>query len=311
MKPNLLALLIITLACLGTSLWFTLGELQAEAGQLGVPLDDAGVHFRFAQNLATGHGFSYNQDVPAPGSTSPLWVLLLTLLYPLTHEFLITAKVLGVLFEVTACYLIYLFGLKLLSNRVLACAVAVLTALVGRMTWGALSGMEVTLFATLSLLGIYLYQESEGRPEGKFVSALVFGLATQARPEGYLLFALFLLDQLGENLVAGKRNRKALWLLTRTMVLEIALYLLVSLPYIIFALKTTGRPLPSTYYAKRGLGIVTAAQSWDYLREVVTFWLNTDNRVLVWFLPFGLIRFFRFGWRAREGSSASGSWDSS
>lgn len=299
LEAHRIALLVIVLACLGTSLWFTFGEWQAEAGQLGAPLDDAWIHYRFAQNLATGHGFSYNQDVPAPGSTSPLWVLLLTLLYPLTHEFLITSKVLGVLFEILACYLIYLFGMRLLSSRIVSISAAILTVLAGRMTWGALSGMEVTLFAFLSLLGIYLYQESEGKPKLKLASAFIFGLATQARPEGYLLFVLFILDQLGEVLVSQKGNRKAWMELTRAMTLEVLLYLLVSLPYILFALKTTGRPLPATYYAKRGLGIVTLAQSWDYLREVVAFWFVKDNRLLVWLLPLGLFRFFRREWRER------------
>jgi len=292
-------LLVITLACLGTSLWFTVGEWQAEGGQLGVPMDDAWIHFRFAQNLATGHGLSYNQGVPAPGSTSPLWVLLLTLLYPLTHEFLITSKILGVLFEILACSLIYLFALRLEASRILALAASLLTILIGRMTWGTLSGMEVTLFAFLSLLGIYLYQKSKGKPNRKLVSAFVLGLATQARPEGYLLFAFFLLDQVAEGIPRGRGKRKEWTKLVGTLSLEILLYLLVSLPYVLFALKTTGRPLPSTYYAKKGLGNVTLAQSWAYLQEVITFWLATDNRLLVWLLPFGMVRFFRKEWPGR------------
>ncbi len=298
-KRNSLALLIITLACLGTSLWFTLGEWQAEGGQLGVPLDDAWIHFQFAENLATGHGFSYNQDVQAPGSTSPLWVLLLTFLYPLTQEFLITSKILGVLFEILACYLIYLFALRLEASRIPALAVPLLTILIGRMTWGTLSGMEVTLFAFLSLLGIFLYQESKRKPNYKLVSAFVLGLATQARPEGYLLFAFFLLDQVAEGIPRGRGNRKEWTKLVGTLSLEILLFLLVSLPYVLFSLKTTGRPLPATYYAKKGLGIVTGTQSWEYLREIITFWLVKDNRLLVWLLPFGLIRFFRKGWMGR------------
>jgi arabinofuranosyltransferase len=286
-------LLVITLACLGTCLWFTLGEWQAEAGQLGVPLDDAWIHFRFAENLATGHGFSYNQDVPAPGSTSPLWVLLLTLLYPFTHEFLITAKVLGVLFEILTCYLLYLLALRMISNRLLACAAALLTALVGRMTWGTLSGMEVTLFAFLSLGGIYLYAQSEGNPRRRIVVSLILGLATQARPEGYLLFGLFLMDQVIEGVFRSREGRKASARLIGNLSLEILLYLLVSLPYVLFSLETTGRPLPATYYAKRGLGIVTMTQSWEYLKEVITLLFAKDNTLLTWLLPFGLIRFFR------------------
>jgi len=300
LRPHRIPLLLIALACLGTSLWFTVGEWQAEGGQLGAPLDDAWIHFRFAQNLATGHGFSYNPDVPAPGSTSPLWVLLLTFLYPLTHEFLITSKVLGVFFEILACCLLYLFALRLWSSRLVACSIALLTALVGRMTWGALSGMEVTLFAFLSLLGIYLYAASEGKPRQRMAAALIFGLATQARPEGYLLFALFMMDQAVEGIFRAGKQRKLWFRLAGALGWEALLYLLVSLPYILFALKTTGRPLPETYYAKRGLGIITMTESWDYLRTVVTFWFVTDNRLLVWLLPFGLLRFFRSEWRNRN-----------
>jgi hypothetical protein len=299
-KPTFLILFLLVLACLGTNLAFTVAERQAEEGELGVPIDDAWIHYRFAQNLATGYGFSYNPDYPVPGSTSPLWVLLLTLLYPVTHEFLLTSKILGVLFEVLTTYLIYFLALRLEPSRIFALGVALVKGLTGRMTWGALSGMEVTLFAFLSLLGIFLYLRSEENPKAKITAAFIFGLATQARPEGYLLFVLFVLDQIGEGLALARTGRARWAKLARTIGLEVLVYSLVALPYILFALATTGRPMPATYYAKKGLGLIIPTRSWRYLTEAFGFWLAQDNKVLIWFLPLGLIRLLGKTWRGKE-----------
>ena len=54
-------------------------ERGITGGVIGAPLDDAWIHFQFARNLSQGHGFSYNPGQPTPGSTAPLWTLLLAL----------------------------------------------------------------------------------------------------------------------------------------------------------------------------------------------------------------------------------------
>src|SRR5438552_1372784 len=46
-------------------------------GRIGFPMDDPYIHLQFARNLAHGAGFSFNPHEPVPGSTSPLWVLVL------------------------------------------------------------------------------------------------------------------------------------------------------------------------------------------------------------------------------------------
>jgi arabinofuranosyltransferase len=125
------------------------------AGNLwGVPLDDAYIHFRFAQNLAAGHGFSFNPDHPVPGSTSPLWVLLLAGAAVLGTPLWLAAKVYGVLFLAVAAVLAWRLALQLTGAPVLALATGALTALDGRLLWAAPSGMEVTLFAALSLAAL-------------------------------------------------------------------------------------------------------------------------------------------------------------
>src|SRR5437868_6061423 len=72
------ALVLVVLALAGVA-WFV-HDQQALTGELwGVPVDDTYIHFRFAQNLASGHGFAFNPGQSLPGSTSPLWVVLLAL----------------------------------------------------------------------------------------------------------------------------------------------------------------------------------------------------------------------------------------
>ena len=52
--------------------WYAL-RARALAGEFGFPLDDSWIHFRFAENLAAGKGFSFNPGVPTGLTTSPLW----------------------------------------------------------------------------------------------------------------------------------------------------------------------------------------------------------------------------------------------
>lgn len=67
-RLNLAALTVLLLLLLGV---FLQTELRLTGGRLGVPLDDAWIHYQFARNLAQGDGFSYNPGEPTPGSTPP------------------------------------------------------------------------------------------------------------------------------------------------------------------------------------------------------------------------------------------------
>ena len=63
----------------------------------------------------------------------------------------LAAKVYGVLFGAVAAVLAWRLALRLTGAPIAALATGALTALDGRLLWAAPSGMEVTLFATLSL----------------------------------------------------------------------------------------------------------------------------------------------------------------
>ncbi len=124
------------------------------AGAWGLPLDDGWIHLRLARNLATGGGLAINPGEPVPASTAPLWSVLLAGLLAIGMPGLLAAKTLGL-----ACWA----GTGLVTRRLAraaglaagpAWAAGLTTVLLGRLVWGALSGMEVTLAALLVACGL-------------------------------------------------------------------------------------------------------------------------------------------------------------
>ncbi len=282
-------LLIVTLA---VTAFYLRTALNYTDGVLGTPLDDAWIHFQFARNISSGNGFSYNVGEPMPGSTAPLWTMLLAATAVFQDDLLLPALLLSVGFLLATVILAYGFVFELSGNQLAAFLAGLGIALAGRLQWAGLSGMEVTAFAAFALAAVWVYTRQGLRP----FSALLFGLATQLRPEGHALFALALLDT-GWTFVAGQTHgvgfknglrRLWRWSLLKRLLKQIAiplfLYALISAPYIIFSLATTGNPLPNTFYAKAGTEYFF---SWQTLQD--SFYLHwTDNPISLLLLLLGV-----------------------
>ena len=176
-----------------------------------MPLDDGWIHLQFARQLAAGHGLTYNDPTPdlsgwISGSTAPLWTALISLAFLLPGTPLLWVKAMGV-----ACYLGTVYATDRLAAelglgtgpRRLA---TVLTATSHWLVWSALSGMEIVLFATLSLWGMVLHLRERGAPtqlasprrgaNAAPVSLAVLAASALARPEGTLLLLLAVADRL-------------------------------------------------------------------------------------------------------------------
>ena len=232
--------------------------LMLTDGRLALPLDDSWIHFQYARNLVNGDGFSYNPGVQTPGSTAPLWTLLLTLPAVVSNNLLPFGMLLSAIFYLLSAALTWQLTLVLSDGDKRAAFLAALGyVLAGRMLWAGLSGMEVTAFTAVSLAAIWRYSKGGLRLD----SALLFGLASQLRPEGHLLFALVGLDALAkiwfgelgtiDNSLEGDANP---FLQTMRLIIPAGIYVALSLPYVIFSLSVTGKPLPNTFYAKAGDG---------------------------------------------------------
>lgn len=256
-------------------------ERQITGGVIGAPLDDAWIHFQFARNLSQGNGFSYNPGQPTPGSTAPLWTLVLAAAGLLTTDFMIPALALSAIFLIATVLLAYGFTGWVTNNLWSAVLAGVGVTLSGRLLWAGLAGMETTAFAALSLAAIWAYSRSGLR----LFPALLFGLAAQLRPEGHALFAFAVVDSVWQWLRIERSKHALDWrAAARTFLPPLALYILLALPYTLFSLSTTGKPLPNTFYAKVGSQYFF---SWRTLRETVA-WQWQDNPISIILAFFGL-----------------------
>ena len=274
-----LALFLLTLALLG---YYLTVERQITAGVIGAPLDDAWIHFQFARNISQGQGFSYNPGEPTPGSTAPLWTLILAGGALFTQDFMTMSLALSAACLVAAVLLAFGFAGWLTGSLWAALLAGLGAAFSGRLLWAGLAGMETTAFAAISLAAIWAYS----RQGLRLFPALLFGLAAQLRPEGHALFALAVIDAAWAWQRAYGRSEQGIdWSLTlRTFLPPLVLYAVLAMPYSLFSLVTTGKPLPNTFYAKVGSQHFF---SWRTLRETLGYHWQ-DNMISLVLLPFGL-----------------------
>jgi hypothetical protein len=277
------ALLLLTGVCGLLISYFLYTEWQILEGRLGVPLDDAWIHFTFARNLVSGEGFSIVPGEPTPGSTAPLWTIVMSGIGLLTTNFVTPALMVSGAFFIITVWLTFGLALELTKNWPTALLAALATALSGRLVWAGLSAMEVTLFTALTLGAVWLYQ----RRGLDWLTAILLGIASQARPEGHFLFLLLVADSLiSYRFPPHASAPKPGW---RSLLGAILVYGVINMPYTFFAYSVTGRPLPNTFFAK-----ADAEQlfSWRTLRETLQL-LWQDNQLAFLLVPFGVL----FLWR--------------
>ncbi len=216
----------------------------------GFPLDDSWIHAQFARNIATGRGFSFNPGERVAGSTAPLYTFLLALLYPLTHEFVWTAKILGLLCQCGAAVLVLKTMLAWDSRaRVRALFAALIVACSPALLWGALSGMEIPLYLLLVCAGLYFH--AKGRPP---LAMSCWALGVWVRPDGLFLIALALI------LVPKERVKSA--------VLAAA----IVVPFLLFNLAVGGTLFPQTVGAKAHFAIEPVKRTWNLMRQWGALW---------------------------------------
>ena len=255
------------------------------AGAPGFPLDDSWIHLHFARNLAEGSGFAYNPGRPVAGSTAPLWTLLLAAGIAVGVPPFWAAKILGSLLTLVGGLVARRLALAWSGERIVALLAGAGTLLLGRITWGALSGMEIGL-AALVTTGAFLAHVRERET----MCGLLLGLAILSRPETGLLVPLFLFAR---PLTLG-----------RALKLLAPVALLVA-PAVAFSLATVGAPVPATAAAKvegGALGLLMGArEGWQRMLvsrpfEFMAEWVRLlwrDHPALPFLIPVGLLILWR------------------
>jgi arabinofuranosyltransferase len=238
---------------LAAALAATLALLLAHARFYAFLTDDAFISFRYARNLAHGHGLVFNPGFErVEGASNLLWVLILAALEVAHVAPERAATVLGFALTVVLWAMVAWFAVREHARegaRWTAVVAPLLLASTRSVAVWSTSGLETRLFEVLVIGGalrlvVDVERTLDRRPTSFTPAAVLFALAVLTRPDG-LLFALAAFGAAAGTLMLRRRfDGRALvgaWPLPAIVAALFA-----------FRLAYYGYPWPNTYYAKVG-----------------------------------------------------------
>jgi len=227
------------------------GIFIAHAWYLWCAAEDAFISLRFSENLAAGHGFTWNVGAPpVEGYTNFLWVVLCAGAIKLGLNPLLFAQAIGVASGIGLILLTYHAGRELLGwPEPVALVPSLLLACAGPLATWATSGMEMTLFAFLAFASTFVIARAWQRrePRDAYGAALLLFLTTLSRPEGLIIATVLF----GLSVLLARFERKSAPPgLAAASLIFVALFA----AYFAWRYQYFGYPLPNTFYAKTGGG---------------------------------------------------------
>jgi hypothetical protein len=226
----------------------------------GFVADDAFITYRYATNLAAGHGFVYNPGERVLGTTTPLFTLLLAGPAALGFRPEDVALVAALASAGLTAVLIYRWA-RSWGFGAWAMVPAVAFVLWPRSLAADMSGLETACF-TLFVTAAF-YMRVRRRPAAAIASA---GLAALTRPEGLWLLLLLGAEALWRG--RGPRSVRALWWPAAVL-----------LPWALFCALYFGTLLPTSVSGKLAL----------YSRTAEGSLLHRAVYLMAWHHPFGWV----------------------
>ena len=215
--------------------------------------EDAFISFRYAANLADGHGLVFNPGERVEGYTNFLWTVTLAGAIRLGLDPAQVAWTLGVLAALALLLVVSRLVRRLFPDRPAAAALApILLATTPGLSAEAVQGLETVPFALLIVLGVgaaalALEETDRRRATRRLLGAgLALALASLTRPEGLGVTTLVLIGAL-----VSTRGRTALGPAAICGLVVLA----VVLPYEWLRSDWYGSLLPNTFHAKTGGGL--------------------------------------------------------
>ena len=169
----------------------------AHAVWLRCVAEDAFITYRFARNLAEGHGFVWNPgEPPVEGFTNFLWVVISAAAYRLGLDLSHVTQILGALAGLGTLLVSWRFAREILGmSSAAAMFTTAMLALCGPLAAWATSGMETVFFTLWITTGVYFASRCARTPalRDAVMTAVSLLLATLTRPEGFGVAAIVLL----------------------------------------------------------------------------------------------------------------------
>lgn len=204
-------------------------------------VDDAFITYRYAHNLASGHGFTYNVGQPILSTTAPLYALFLSLGAWLGFDLPALANALAAIALWVGAVL--LFALGRAGNTPWVGALAALLYVLHPLLWLSL-GLETAVFLAMALGAIVAYRRG-----CRYWAAVLLALATLTRGDGLILATVLAADYVW-GVWRGKRRGRSVGGAWREALGAVVVYAVVMLPLLAWLAWQFGSPLPATLGAK-------------------------------------------------------------
>jgi len=201
--------------------------------------DDPFITYRYAVNLARGDGFVYNLGEQVLGTTTPLFTIILSILFKFGFKPHPSAVVLGALSLGVGA--LFFWQLARSWDSPLTGWTGLLLYPTFPLLLNTISS-ETPIYLALGLAAFATYAR-----EHYSLAALAAALACLARPEGFLIPIILAVHYF------LTQKKPFPWKAA-------AFFALVTLPWIIFAWLYFGSPLPTTFFAKISQGSMTVSQ---------------------------------------------------
>ncbi|HLB00452.1 MAG TPA: hypothetical protein VJO14_03615 [Bacteroidota bacterium] len=199
--------------------------------------DDSYIYYQYARNLTGGDGLSFNAGTPSYGFTSPLWLLIMSAGGAAGADMPFFSKMLDLLFASMSVMLVFFLSFELTRDVAVSfCTSLAFSVNAWLLRWAG-SGLETSL-AVFLLLAFFRYLLRNEYA----ASAGVLGLLTLVRPEASLLLVPMLMD-----LRLNSVDLSRAW---RTGVRVVSVWLVIVLPWVLYAYAAFGSVVPTTFGAK-------------------------------------------------------------
>lgn len=211
-----------------------------------MPLDDSWIHFIYARSFGHTLRFDFNPGRAEAGFSSMLWVILLAPFLLLKIPAPFAAKMLGLLALGGAAWFCYGW-LRKLTPRSVTAGAAVLLCLDPILLYGALSGMEVVIYTFVMVGAATFYFQSRYKITAAFLAACAL-----ARPDGFIIAVVIWLSMAAETILPKGRESLSKKPGIKDAIIAISAPVAAVVLWAIYCLGATGRPVPTSYYARAG-----------------------------------------------------------
>ena len=271
--PLLAVLAVLAGLHVMTALLFLTSSADGEQADWDrLPIDEAWSRMTYVRSFSESFTLEFNDGDAETGATSPLWVAVTgtaTALFGVSSDGIpAVAKTLGIVFGIVTVWMTYRVTWQITRKRRFGLLAGAVLAVEPHFGFAAVSGMEVTLFAAVSLGASWAYLRGRVRTSG-----VLAALAITARPEGLLLALLIV----GATLARWTWRREGALFEQAQDVRDIAFLglpsLLVVVSWVVYNWAVAGSALPASYLAaNQDLGLAPLSNLWNvwlgYLHEL-------------------------------------------